>query len=264
MKTKIKVVLSGSGLLYPIHAGAMCRLMEDFEVEAIAGVSGGSIIASLVAAGHSPESIKSIMMDTAPGDNLGLLDPSWFPPTSWGLIKGNKFLKVFRKHLPPTFGETAIPLHVGTVNIETRSSVIFSSDETPDADLSLAVRASMSVPFAFTPVTIDGDRYVDGGVASGFPLDIFGTGEDVIGIKIITDPTALKVNNLLDYGFAVLGTMMSAIDKEHIEDAVFARTIRVKTLKSGANLLMNKEEALDLYNQGYAQVSKALNQAGNL
>jgi NTE family protein len=258
-KPKIKVVLSGSGLLYPLHAGAISRLTESFEIEEIAGVSGGSIIAALVASGKSSEDIKQVVLDTAPGDNLRLIDPSWFPPLSWGLIKGHAFLDVFRQEMSRTFGHTVIPLHVGTVNIDTQESVVFSSHETPDADLPLAVRASMSVPFAFTPVEINGNRYVDGGVAVGFPLDIFGSGEDVIGIKVVSDPERKPVESLLDYGFAVLGTMMGAIDKEHMEDAVFARTIRVKTTKSGANLLMNRGEALDLYNQGYTQVSKALN-----
>lgn len=257
-KPKIKVVLSGSGLLYPLHAGAMARLTEEYEVEEIAGVSGGSIIASLIAGGHTSESILDIVLSTAPGDNLGLLDFSWFPPASWGLIKGNKFLQVFRKHMPRTFADTEIPLHVGTVNIDRREEVVFSTSETPEADLPLAVRASVSVPFAFTPVKIEGERYVDGGVAASFPVDIFGSGEDVVGLRVKSNPQKEPVGNLLEYGFAVLGTMMGAIDKEHIEDAVFARTVILKTQESPANIFMTKKDVRALYTHGYTQMSIAL------
>lgn len=253
MKTPIKVVLSGSGLLYPIHAGAIARIREDYEIVEIAGISGGSIIGAMVASGYSDVEILHHVLATSPGDNLGLLDLSLTPWWSWGVIKGNKFLAQFRSLFPATFRETKIPLIVGTVNLDKRAEVLFSTQHTPDMDLPLAVRASMSFPFGFCPVKIDGDRYVDGGVAASFPLDIFGSGKDVIGVKISAKvpPGSRRIKNLLDYGFAMIDTMMSAADKEHIEDAVFARFIRVETSHSNANIFMKKEDAQKLYEEGY-------------
>lgn len=259
-KPKIKVVLSGSGLLYPLHAGAMHRITETHDIEAITGVSGGSIIGSLYAAGHSPEKIRTLIMETLPGENWKMIDVNWNPWRSWGLIKGNVFLEQFRKLLPATFEETKIPLHVGTVNIDKREHVIFNSHDTPKADLPLAVRASMSFPFAFNPVEISGDRYVDGGVAASFPLDIYGTGEDVIGLKVVTvtspgSPPA-RVKGFVDYSLANLTTMMAALDHEHIEDALFARFIRLETEASGMNIFMKKEEAFNLYSRGYVMADE--------
>jgi NTE family protein len=265
VKKPIKVVLSGSGLLYPLHAGAIHRIQEDHDIQAIAGVSGGAIIGSLFASGLSSDQIREIVLETAPGDNLALLDLSWFPPASWGLLKGNKFLEVFRKHLPPTFAETEIPLTVGTVNIDQRRSVLFSSEGTPNAEPALAVRASMGFPFAFAPVKIDGERYIDGGVAASFPLDVFGTGENVLGVKIVNEipPEDTPLKSLLDYGFAVIGTMMSAIDKEHIEDALFARFIRVSTSQSSSNLFMTRANAETMFNEGYVAASEWLDKYGH-
>ncbi len=50
---------------------------------------------------------------------------------------------------------------------------IFSAEQTPNVEVALAVRASLSIPKLFKPVEIDGERYVDGGVISNFPIHIF-------------------------------------------------------------------------------------------
>lgn len=252
-KPGIKVVLSGSGLLYPIHVGAIVRLQESFEIEEVAGISGGAIVAALVASGKSGQELLDLVLDNMPGDHLNLIDPAWFPPSSWGLIKGKRLLAKFREMMVPTFGNTEIPLTVGTTNIDKRLPVMFSSEDTPEADLPLAVRASMSFPFAFAPVLIDGDRYVDGGLGASFPLDIFGSGEDVIGVKIVPQMKRgyHKVDNLIEFAFANIQTMMGAIDREHIEDAVFARFVRIETDANAANLFMRRNEAGTLAQLGY-------------
>jgi NTE family protein len=254
-KKKIKVVLSGSGLLYPMHAGAMERICEDHEVVAITGVSGGSMIGSLYAAGMTPHEVKETIMTSLPGENWKMIDVSWNPFRSWGLVTGKAFLKKFQDILPATFEDLSIPLHIGTVNIDRREHVIFNSHEHPKASVPLAVRASMGFPFAFAPVVIDGDRYVDGGVAASFPLDIYGSGNDVLGLKVVTVTSpkgAKKVKGFLDYSLALVTTMMSAIDHEHIEDALYARFIRLETKETGMNIFMKRPEAEKLYQKGYA------------
>lgn len=50
---------------------------------------------------------------------------------------------------------------------------IFSAEHTPDVEIALAVRASVSLPRFLKPVELDGNKYVDGGVICNFPVDIF-------------------------------------------------------------------------------------------
>lgn len=255
-KPKKQIVLSGSGLLYPIHAGALDRLTEDYEIEAITGISGGSMIAALYASGYDTREVKRIVLENLPGTNPDLIDWSWRPWRHWGFLKGNGFLKTFERYMPETMGETVIPLKVGTVNIDRQCFKIWSTEETPCASLPKAVRASIAFPIAIAPIMIEGERYVDGGVGASFPLDIYGTGEDVIGIKIMTlgEENPKKPHSVFTYAKSVLDTMRRSIDREHIEDALFARFLRVKTKASSLNIKMSQDEAEALYQEGYDQM----------
>ena len=45
---KIKVVMGGSGALYPIYLGRLVRLQEEgYEIVSVGGSSGGAIAATL-------------------------------------------------------------------------------------------------------------------------------------------------------------------------------------------------------------------------
>lgn len=50
---------------------------------------------------------------------------------------------------------------------------IFSAEHTPNVEIALVVRASVSIPKLFKPVKINGNKYVDGGCINNFPVDIF-------------------------------------------------------------------------------------------
>jgi len=56
---------------------------------------------------------------------------------------------------------------------------------------------------------------------------------------------------------------MSAIDKEHIEDALFARFIRVSTSQSSSNLFMTRANAETMFNEGYVAASEWLDKYGH-
>lgn len=57
--------------------------------------------------------------------------------------------------------KTGINLYVNAVNINIGDTVFFSTDKTPDISVLQALRASMSVPFMFEPVLINGEYYMD-------------------------------------------------------------------------------------------------------
>ena len=252
----MKVVFSGSGTLYPVHVGALKALEELVgPPEALCGVSGGAIIAAARASGYETAdgSLEKLVLGALPGP-AGLIDWSWAPWSCYGLIKGDRLLRKFRQIFPATFGETGIPLTVITSDLKTKTFRHYSTEKTPDADLPLAVRKSLSIPFIFRHI----DFEVDGGVMDNFPLDIYGRGLDVIGFRIVSTSDPSPVNTFVGYITAVIGAMMEASTREHIDDAVFARTVILKVKGSSTDFNMSLKEATKLLRNGYKMASSQL------
>ncbi len=58
------------------------------------------------------------------------------------------------------------------MDYDTGERVAFGRPGAPEAELSLAVKASCAIPAWFRPVAIDGHRYIDGGACSATSVDI--------------------------------------------------------------------------------------------
>jgi NTE family protein len=118
-----------------------------------------------------------------------------------------------------------------------------------DADtqpVALAVRASMSVPFYFRPVTLrcgppgGHATLVDGGLLSNFPVELFDRTDGrparwpTVGIKLSARPgswpVAEPVGGPAGLALAAVHTLMGAHDAYHLDDEhTTARTIFVDT-----------------------------------
>ena len=59
---------------------------------------------------------------------------------------------------------------IGT-NLTKGCETTFSVDHTPDFSVIIALRISCSIPIIFTPVTINGELFVDGGLVNNFPIN---------------------------------------------------------------------------------------------
>lgn len=66
---------------------------------------------------------------------------------------------------------TGIHFTVAAYCIDDRKTVHFSHESHPDTPVSLALGATMAVPFLLSTVTIDGKRYLDGGLDEKVPFD---------------------------------------------------------------------------------------------
>ena len=62
-------------------------------------------------------------------------------------------------------------LGIAAVELESGRRVVFGSPGAPEASVAAAVEASCAIPGVFRPVTVDGRRYVDGGVWSPTNMD---------------------------------------------------------------------------------------------
>ncbi len=64
-------------------------------------------------------------------------------------------------------------LHIVTTKLTDGSLKAFSAKTDPNMEVALALRMSMSFPFAFEPILYEGHYYADGGIADNMPMSIF-------------------------------------------------------------------------------------------
>lgn len=184
----------GSGGARGLAHMSMLGVLDELGIRPrrIAGSSMGAVIGVLYASGLSAKDIRGII------DSLTVSkDESWFDavfsedlirwaeffdPTTGGggLIEADAFIEFLRKKTGcEQFEDLAIPLQVVATDFWSREQVVFASGE-----LWPAVRASMSMPGLFTPVTHAGRVLVDGGLVNPVPYDVF---PDSCGITVAVD-----------------------------------------------------------------------------
>lgn len=162
-KTKpyhVGVALSGGGARGFAHAGALKALEEmGIKPDVIAGVSAGSVIAVLYAAGKRPDEMLKLF------DGVKFSDFAKLNGTG-SLFHIQRFRKYILKHIEPykRLEELPLPTYIGVTNLDEGIPAHFGTGDIGDI-----MTASCSIPIAFPPISIDGTRYVDGGVLHNLP-----------------------------------------------------------------------------------------------
>jgi len=107
-----------------------------------------------------------------------------------GFIRGG----AVRRRLQQTIGdahfsELVRPIRVVATNLYTLDRVVFSAGE-----VASAVHASIAIPGVCAPVVIDGETYVDGGIADPMPVDVLEEmGIDhIIAVNTIPTPAYMR------------------------------------------------------------------------
>jgi NTE family protein len=159
-KYGLGLALSGGGVKGFFHLGVLKAMEEEgVKPDVISGVSAGAVIAALYADGYSPDSILSMFKNIKFTDYLSL------DISDGGLLTLNQFKGYLDTVLhAKTFEELKIPLRVVVTDLDRGQSVVF--DKGPLADVLVA---SCSVPILFSPYTINGVDYVDGGLLHNLP-----------------------------------------------------------------------------------------------
>lgn len=221
-RPKVGLVLSGGGAKGLAHIGAL-KVLEDvgIPVDYIGGTSMGAIIGGLYAIGYSSEELTrfavymnwdSLLSDQIDRQNLSFEEKEenaryfvsfpikekriGFPS---GAISGQNIYGLFNKMASPVYRERdftkfPIPFLCVATDIEKAEATVIKSGYLPQA-----MRASMAIPSLFTPESIDGNIYVDGGVLNNFPvLEVKKMGADIIiGIDVGFRSQPLKSLNTI-------------------------------------------------------------------
>jgi NTE family protein len=208
---QVRLALSGSGFLAPIHAGAVCAFLDaGVEIVEVAGTSGGSIGAALVASGKSAAEIKRIALAPIP-DNIMALQPFgalW----RWAMNDGAVLHDWLRSTIgPATFADSAIQVTIVASDVQRQRGVTFSRMRTPSLPLADACRMSASVPGVWAPVRYAGMRVADGGMVCNIPTDKLGRDEvPRVGIQVMDSNAPSQMNSLLDFAKGCIGTMLNS------------------------------------------------------
>jgi NTE family protein len=313
----LDLVLSGGGVKGVGLVGAVVRLMEaGYRARRVAGTSAGSIVGSIVAAGAitdlGPDDIRELAMSIDyrkfldPGvlERVPLLGPAWAILEGRGVYKGDYAHDFVAEQLKSlgveTFGDLRLKDEqlpeqrryrlVVTATDVTRGQLVrlpwdyrdvygLDPDEQPVAD---AVRASMSIPFLFRPVTLTSaagleSTLVDGGLLSNYPIDTFDRLDGkpprwpTLGVTLL--PNLPAGNDKVIPGLApvrafsgphlleqVLTTMLVGRDQAYLNEPwVSARTIRVDSTDVGVvDFDATRSEIDALYRKGYDAATKFL------
>jgi NTE family protein len=196
-RPKIGLVLSGGGARGVAHVGALEALERlKVPIDYVAGTSMGAVVGGLYASGMTPEEIEAwfraadwhvLLSDAVPrsalpferkerdftmNQNLELALTKSGVQIPAGIVKGTALLALLRQLLLPVvdiedFDELPVPFRAVATDIETGKPVVMSR-----GDLPLSIRASMTVPGVFTPVILEDQLLVDGGIAYNLPIQV--------------------------------------------------------------------------------------------
>jgi len=162
-KKTISLVLGSGGARGLAHIGIIHWLEEQgYEIKTIAGSSIGALVGGIYAAGKLDVYEKWVRA-LQKKDVLNLLD---FAFSRSGLFSGDKIMQTLEELLGDVKIED-LPVKFTAVasDLDAEKEVWFD-----DGSLFEAIRASISIPTIFTPVTYRGHMLVDGAMLNPIPV----------------------------------------------------------------------------------------------
>jgi len=208
-RPKVGLALSGGGAKGFAHIGVL-KVLEEVRmpIDCISGTSMGGIIGALYAIGYDAQALEQIaaqtdwqtvFSDDVPRRDLAMQEKVWderymvsFPiqrkriklPT--GLSAGQRISTMLARLTWPAhhihdFTAFPIPFACVATDLANGEAVRLTQGFLPEA-----LRASMAIPTAFTPVKLQNRLLVDGGLVRNFPVeDARALGADiVIGVDV--------------------------------------------------------------------------------
>ena len=259
-RKRVAVVLSGGGAKGMAHIGAL-KVIEraGIPIDIITGTSMGSIVGGLYAIGYNAHALDSMVRVQDWGyvisdrENLSrqtLADRqrqnTYFyttgltlgkrNQTDGGIIKGKNLAELFYK-LCEGYNDSLdfsrdlpIPFACVATDIIDNSEVVFHSGRLPQA-----MRASMAIPAAFSPVRVGKHVLIDGGLRNNYPADIARQmGADIIiGVTVQGPP---KTAEDMGSAMSIISQIVDVNCKNKYDDnlAITDVPIRVNTTGYGA------------------------------
>lgn len=239
MAPKIGIALSGGGVKGFAHLGVLKALEEKgIEADILAGVSAGAIVGSFIAAGQKPAEAMELINESDFFDFAKLSIPDR------GIFTLDNMTENLEKSLGvKTFEELKLPFYVGAANIEKARMEYFSSGE-----LVKIIQASSSIPVLFSPVEINGDLYVDGGLFENLPVNpLVNKCDKLIAVNVMPVNLEEKMESITDIAVRTfqLKTVVNAMELREKAD------IYIEPTGIAKYNILNTKYSQELYDLGY-------------
>lgn len=198
-RKKVALVLSGGSALGFAHIGVIKVLEKNnIPIDMIVGTSMGALVGAAYCAGYSTEEMQEF------GCKFKTLDFFDFNFNKSGLFSGKGVMKTINKFLPDEKIEfLKKQFACVAVDLLTEKEVIFKSGSVRDA-----VRASLSIPGIFVPLTIEEKVLVDGGILNNLPEDV----AMEMGADIIISVDVLSKNYLKKKPTNAIEVLLSSVN----------------------------------------------------
>ena len=180
MKTKdIALVLSSGGARGLAHIGAIEELeSHGYHISSIAGCSMGALIGGVYAAGKLNE-FREWMKTIDRKKMLGLID---FSLSLNHIVKGTRIIEAIMEFVPDVnIEDLPIPYCAVATDLKAGREVMFRK-----GSLFKAIRASISLPSFYEPVTFNDMILIDGGIINPLPLNRVKrqSGDILVGVDV--------------------------------------------------------------------------------
>ena len=197
------LVLPGGGAASVRLLGALKRLHDngvwnENEIETIHGVSAGTLLSVLIALKFDMQTIVDYIIGR-PWDNVFQISlTNIFDVFAKKGFFGTEMIVTFMepffrtKDIPlditmqQFFELTGVKLFFYTVEVNSFKLITVSNETFPDLPLFEAVHMSAAYPVLLSPVMIDGNCYIDGGIITNYPishcLKIYPDKSEILGI----------------------------------------------------------------------------------
>ena len=196
-RPQVALVLSGGGARGGVHIGVLRVLeREGIPIDLIVGVSAGALVGGLYAAGYSVDHVERILVETdwwemtnnsanrrltnlhrkpmADRQMLALRLDRLDLKLPYGIFAGKKIQHfLYQLTIGATyrarndFDRLPTPFRAIATDIVAGEQVVLKN-----GSLGTAIRASISVPGVFVPVSTEQTLLVDGGIVNNLPVDV--------------------------------------------------------------------------------------------
>lgn len=268
-----KVTLSGGGLKGIIQLGVLHYyyekgLYDQKVVHTYSGTSIGSVIDLLLICGYTPMEIFSQVYTTDKFFKSEDCQSPWNIIQQRGLMSIDNFIKKIADLVEKKMGfiptlkqlqeKTGKTLKVAVSNMTKVEVEYFSPETHPDLSSLEAVKMSSSLPLIFQKTSYNGNCYVDGGLADGFPIHLIDDGKSLIlGVVVYGVDRSLKDDTLIGYIYRLINLPINTITKlrcQNLGDNVTLIEINCEDIPV-LQFSMSSKEKMALFLRGYNEVA---------
>lgn len=282
----MNLVIAGGGVKAYAAIGALRILENEMTFSKIAGVSAGSIIATLLAVGCDSYSIQNLY-DRMDLSKYVLKYYSIFTYLKIiykrGIYDTEEFKnKILHQLLEEACGDGNITFNdiferyskvlvISGCSLTKRETHYYHYVSNPEMKVKDAIAISCCVPFLFRPIVWEGDTLVDGGVIENYPLYFFKDtrlpnskimkvldtekelDDNTIGISFCDDNKIEERGDLLSFIKNLVMTFLTNNERKYMRKDYYKKTIMINTgnIEAVTNFNLSRIDKQKLLHAGY-------------